>query len=85
MDGVEWQEWKSSILGGRCKCIQTAMFNSRGEKEGGVKPLEDFFKSRALHFNQQTLVVAVVVAGAHSQRYQRQLLMMLQMPQLWLL
>lgn len=43
MDGVEWQEWKSSILGGRCKCIQTAMFNSKGKKEGGVKPLEDFY------------------------------------------
>lgn len=52
-------------------CIQTATFNSREKGEGGVKHLKDsFFLSRALHINQQTLVVAVVEAGAHSQHYQ---------------
>lgn len=53
--------------------------NSREKGEGWSKASRGiFFLSRALHINQQTLAVAVVGAGAHSQCYQSRLLMMLQ-------
>lgn len=59
-----------------CMCTPTTKFKSK-EKKGGWSKASRFFQSKTLHITQQTLVVAVVGAGAHSQRYQSLLLMML--------
>lgn len=76
MDEIEMAEVMIGSMSNGCwMCIPTARFNS---KEGGGSKASRFFQSRTLHITQQTLVVAVVGAGAHFQRCQSLLLMMLQ-------